>query len=63
MFCEEILPAVVTDIFVGRQAELARLSTLFKKKSASLVVVKGRRRIGKSCIYNKQMVIPIYLNN
>ncbi len=36
------------DTFVGRKQELERLSSLFTKKSASLVVVRGRRRIGKS---------------
>ena len=36
------------DPFVGRTEELESLSSLFKKKSASLVVVRGRRRIGKS---------------
>lgn len=36
------------DLFVGRKEELYRLSSLLKKKSASLVVVRGRRRIGKS---------------
>ena len=35
-------------IFVGRQAELEELKQLTTKKSASLVVVQGRRRIGKS---------------
>ncbi len=34
--------------FVGRKFELQQLKTLLKKKTASLVVVKGRRRIGKS---------------
>ena len=34
--------------FVGRRLEYERLSSLLRKKSASLVVVKGRRRIGKS---------------
>ncbi len=34
--------------FIGRETELARLSGLVKKKSASIVVVRGRRRIGKS---------------
>lgn len=34
--------------FIGRQAELASLRLLLTKKTASLVVVKGRRRIGKS---------------
>lgn len=35
-------------LFVGRKEELERLTSLFNKKSASLVVIKGRRRIGKS---------------
>ena len=34
--------------FIGRQTELQALSKLFKKNVASLVVVQGRRRIGKS---------------
>lgn len=34
--------------FIGRTYELARLRELLHKKSASLIVVKGRRRIGKS---------------
>jgi AAA+ ATPase superfamily predicted ATPase len=34
--------------FIGRQSELKILGKLLEKTSASLVVVKGRRRIGKS---------------
>ena len=34
--------------FIGRQEELKKLWALSKKKSASFVVVRGRRRIGKS---------------
>ena len=34
--------------FVGRKNELERLSELHKKNSPSLVVAKGRRRVGKS---------------
>ena len=34
--------------FIGRETELARLKGLLGKKSASLIVVRGRRRIGKS---------------
>jgi AAA+ ATPase superfamily predicted ATPase len=34
--------------FVGREIELKRLSELLEKKTASFVVIKGRRRIGKS---------------
>lgn len=36
------------DFFVGRQEELKELSILHRKKTASLVVIRGRRRIGKS---------------
>ncbi len=35
-------------IFIGREQPLSDLLLLKKKKSASLVVIKGRRRIGKS---------------
>jgi uncharacterized protein len=35
-------------VFIGRKPELERLKALYKKKTSSLVVVKGRRRIGKS---------------
>ncbi|MDX8431252.1 MAG: ATP-binding protein [Candidatus Algichlamydia australiensis] len=35
-------------LFIGRDQHLAKLNKLFKRKSASLVVVRGRRRIGKS---------------
>ena len=34
--------------FFGREYELKLLNSLLAKKSASLVIVKGRRRIGKS---------------
>lgn len=34
--------------FFGREQELARLAELTSKNSASLAVIKGRRRIGKS---------------
>ena len=34
--------------FIGRQRELDLLEGLLKKKSASLVVIRGRRRVGKS---------------
>lgn len=36
------------DQFVGRARELGELNRLLRKESASLVVVKGRRRVGKS---------------
>ena len=34
--------------FVGRQQELRDLSKFLKNKKANLIVIKGRRRIGKS---------------
>jgi len=34
--------------FIGRKPEIERLRGLLDKKSASLIVVRGRRRIGKS---------------
>ena len=34
--------------FIGREYELERLNDLLHKKTASLVVINGRRRIGKS---------------
>jgi len=37
-----------TTPFFGRERELTRLKELASKKSASLVVIKGRRRIGKN---------------
>lgn len=38
------------DFFIGRQEELRRLNRLKRLKKASLVVIKGRRRIGKSTL-------------
>lgn len=34
--------------FIGRETELSRLKGLLDNRSASLIVVRGRRRIGKS---------------
>lgn len=34
--------------FIGRRAELQSLKDLLKRKTSSLVVIKGRRRIGKT---------------
>ena len=36
--------------FVGRREEIKELNFLLTKKKASLVVIKGRRRIGKSTL-------------
>jgi len=40
--------SIVMTTFIGREREMQLLNRLLKKKVASLVVVKGRRRIGKS---------------
>ena len=37
-------------MFYGRRDELRKLNGLLGKKTASLVVVSGRRRIGKSTL-------------
>ena len=39
---------MATQVFIGRKNELERLKTIHKKKTPNLVVVKGRRRVGKS---------------
>ncbi len=39
---------MIQSAFTGREEELLQLNALLKKKSASLVAVKGRRRVGKS---------------
>lgn len=39
---------MTSSVFIGRKSELERLEALYKKKTPSLVVVKGLRRIGKS---------------
>lgn len=38
------------NFFLGRKQELSRLSRLRRLKKASLVVIKGRRRVGKSTL-------------
>lgn len=43
---------MASPVFIGRKNELARLEALYKKKTPNLVVVKGRRRIGKSRLIN-----------
>lgn len=35
-------------VFIGREKELSSLKALTQKQSASLVVIRGRRRVGKS---------------
>jgi AAA+ ATPase superfamily predicted ATPase len=43
-----IIGVAVSELFVGREAEIQELTDLQHKNTASLVVVQGRRRIGKS---------------
>ena len=43
---------MATRVFIGRKNELDRLKALHKKKTPNLVVVKGRRRVGKSRLIN-----------
>lgn len=43
---------MTTPAFIGRKNELERLSRLRKKNTPNLVVVKGRRRVGKSRLIN-----------
>jgi len=38
------------NMFLGRRSELSRLARLKRLKKASLVVIKGRRRVGKSTL-------------
>jgi AAA+ ATPase superfamily predicted ATPase len=40
--------AIEMSKFIGRHAELKKLTDLQRKKTASFVVIRGRRRIGKS---------------
>ena len=49
--------------FIGRKKELEQLRRLLDKPTASLVVVKGRRRIGKSRLiqeFGKDMKMFIF---
>lgn len=50
------------NIFVGRQKELTKLNDLNEKRQASLVVIKGRRRIGKSRLAEEYARNKIFLN-
>ncbi|MBB71200.1 MAG: ATPase [Legionellales bacterium] len=39
--------------FIGREEELATFNELLKKKTSTLMVIKGRRRIGKTSLIEK----------
>lgn len=41
--------------FVGREGELAQLARFLSRKQASVAVVYGRRRIGKSCLIREAL--------
>lgn len=43
---------MVTKVFIGRKNELENLALIHKKSNPCLVVVKGRRRVGKSTLIN-----------
>ena len=43
---------MISSTFIGRKKELKCLDALYKKKIPNLVVVKGRRRVGKSRLIN-----------
>jgi AAA+ ATPase superfamily predicted ATPase len=52
--------------FIGREIEMDRLKSLLEKKSASLIVVRGRRRIGKSRLlaeFGKEMKTYFFSGN
>jgi AAA+ ATPase superfamily predicted ATPase len=52
--------------FIGREPEMERLKGLVNKKSASLIVVRGRRRIGKSRLlseFGKEMKSLFFSGN
>lgn len=52
--------------FIGRESEMNRLKGLIGKRSASLIVVRGRRRIGKSRLlseFGKEMTSFFFSGN
>lgn len=51
-------------IFIGREKEISLLQALMQKQSASLVVIRGRRRVGKSRLveeFGKQSGMNVYV--
>lgn len=48
--------------FLGRKEELARLQRLERLKTASMVVIKGRRRVGKSTLVKEFAKGKIYIS-
>ena len=50
-------------IFVGREAEICRLNNIIKHKQSAILIVYGRRRIGKTAllehVFTKRNLIKI----
>jgi len=44
---------MIKPIFIGREYELGRFNDLLSKRTASIAVVRGRRRVGKSRLIEK----------
>ena len=40
-------------MFIGRENDVAELMSLWRKRTSSLAVVSGRRRIGKSTLVKR----------
>ena len=49
----QIWRSVMKEVFRGREKELAILDKRYKKSGFSMVVLYGRRRIGKTMLINK----------
>ena len=54
--------AHIMSIFLGRKKELIQLKDLAQKRKASLVIIKGRRRIGKSRLVEEFAKDKIFLS-
>lgn len=50
------------DRFIGRNQQITLLKQLMDNKKASLVVIKGRRRIGKSRLAKDFSIRPVLIH-
>jgi len=50
------------DLIIGREAELRQLERSYQSKEAQLVIVYGRRRVGKTFLINHFFNKPLILN-
>ncbi len=53
----------IVSAFIGREKELSLLNALREKQSSSLVVIRGRRRVGKSRLveeFGQQAGMKVY---